>query len=592
LATALDPHDGLPLDALLPNPTAKPSSKASTNNSKRICVRAIGLGYGKDARLAQAWAEHCRRRPEQGPAASAAAAAAATDASDCPQGAPADGRLHPQLLKSLQEGRAAQATAAATATTTAFIRPEPEVTAHTLSGTAGGGGDAAVVLASAALRAVLPPAEIVLLAHGFDARRLSALRLAYTKGKAAVSGGGGGGAAWAAVDDCGAASLAGAAAASSTKLPSGLDQMAGLALLSGPTPAPRVPQGEPNAARVLVHVARARAVDGANREAVSGGGGATAPPRLATGGRALPKALAKHAATHELDAADATRLDLAVDPEALAATLDSQRRRRRLVAAAARKKGRPTASFDDGTDFSAEKNRVLVLPEGYGSLPGFASQEEVEEEQQQQQQHASTGAAPLPAIVTTTKRDVHGDLAAVVLALEWGGGTAATSSSTTATALAAAARSSRPGALYRWELVRRAVKARCARRRQLRASWYAAADALRRAADAAARDAEVAAWRVLGEAVHVTRAGEVLASQAAPAAAAAGGAAGARAVVMLGMGGSAKGPAAAQAGFGSSGNTHAHSLRRHRGPSTAARHPSPVRSSASPRPPVLRERSC
>jgi len=607
---AADPHEGLTLNELLPHA----AHKDKDGPGGRICVRAIGLGYGKDAQLARAWRDHCRGRggggrrsggPQEGGGGGAGAGAGGLLSADLPH----------------LEG--------------AFIRCEPEVTAHALAP-----GDAAVVLASAALRAALPPVELALLAHGFDARRLRALRLAYTSGKApppaehvqglaaaAVPG-------WSGVDDCAGARLAfapsassssacrgGAAAAAAAAAAKGVGGPAAtgaggasidLARLPRVLEAPPAPHGEPNAARILVHMARARLLAAANNRAAAAAGGAS----LAVGRPALPKLLAKRAAAQPLVADDATRLDLAVDGEemlALAEALEGQgqqqqQRQKRKKAAAA------PASFNDGADFAAGPP-VLAMPPGYGAVPPAAAglngrAKEVEEAvddaqrgdgaqggQRAEQTAAAAQAAPR---CCCTKRDVHGDLAAVVLALEWGeggGGGASRSGGTTTAAstdrpiphpaasaaslsgcaaavqaaLAAGARSSRPAALYRWELVRLAVKARCARRRQLRAAWWAAADALRRAADAAARRAEVAAWRVLGEAVHVTRDGGVVASAAAPASAAAGGASGARAVVMLGMGGSAKGPAASAA-------SAAHALRRHRAS------PLPPSASASPLP--------
>jgi hypothetical protein len=548
-AHAPDPHtDGLTLAELLPQQVAK----GSKQQQQRLCVRAIGLGYGKDARLAQAWAAHCRRR-----------GGGNGGDNDCsaPCGAPADGHLPPELLKRLQGAEESP-----------FISCEPEVTAHVLFP----GEDAAVVLASKALRAALAPGELALLAHGFDAQRLSALRQAYTRGGKAAAGGQA--AAWAGVEDCGASSLLTAAAAATRGGKQVDQQNDDLAALPPLPPPPAAPQGEPNVARVLVHVARSRAVDATNREAAKASAKASASaPRLAAGGRLLPKALTKRILNQPLDAADATRLDLAVDGEDLVLALDSRQRQQKRGGKKAAGPSSTASSFDDGTDFAT--SRVLVLPSGYGAVPGGATADEKEEQQQQ----ATAAAAPATATTTppppqplATKRDVHGDLAAVVLALDWGSGISRSASlgggckraAAVQAASAAAARSSRPAALYRWELVRLAVKARCARRRQLRAAWWAASDALRRAADAAARDAEVAAWRVLGEAVHVTRRGDVMGADAAPSAAAAGGAAGARAVVMLGMGGSAKGPAAAAAAAASAQNP---SLRRHRGPQNSLR---------------------
>ena len=547
-----NPHDGLAL--------------AGERCKQRICVRAIGLGYGKDARLAQAWATHCRRHRPSGISSSSSSSddddALAVDPP--PRGAPSDGVLPPGLLERLNAHLSSPPgpTPAAAAPAPAFISCEPEVTAHALAP----GEDAAVVLASAALRAALAPGELALLAHGFDARRLSAMRQAYLMGKvpasAAVAG------AWAGVADCGGSRLGGGGAKGASEM-SGLrsGENADLAAVPPPPPAPAPPQGEPNVARLLVHVARARALDAANREAArvdAATGARLLQPRLAAGGRLLPKALVKRAALRPLEATDATCLDLAADGEDLALALEQQRRWRRqkrgkkMAAAAA-----AAASFDDGTDLAGR--RAFVLPAGYGEVPGAAvgdeavdEQKQQQQQQQQQQQHqAPATTAVAPVALAATKRDVHGDLAAVVLALDWGGGgggglaraasLGTRGAAAAQAALAAAARSPRPAALYRWELVRLAVKARCARRRQLRAAWWAAAGALRVAADAAAREAEVAAWRVLGEAVHVTRRGDVVGADAAPAAAAAGGAAGARAVVMLGMGGSAKGPARAAA---------------------------------------------
>lgn len=60
-----------------------------------------------------------------------------------------------------------------------------------------------------------------------------------------------------------------------------------------------------------------------------------------------------------------------------------------------------------------------------------------------------------------------------------------------------------PAAAHRWELVRLLVKFRAARRRQLLEAWWGTVEGAVQKAEAAARMAEVAAWRTLGQAVQV-----------------------------------------------------------------------------------------
>ena len=118
------------------------------------------------------------------------------------------------------------------------------------------------------------------------------------------------------------------------------------------------------------------------------------------------------------------------------------------------------------------------------------------------------GARPAGALAGLTKRDVQrGDVGAVVVALDWPSAREGAPRPAAAAAAALAARSGgRPGAArarHAWALACAYARFRTARRRQLLEAWWAAADGAVRAAEAAARVAEVAAWRTLGQAVQV-----------------------------------------------------------------------------------------
>ncbi|KAI8473736.1 MAG: hypothetical protein J3K34DRAFT_518672 [Monoraphidium minutum] len=147
---------------------------------------------------------------------------------------------------------------------------------------------------------------------------------------------------------------------------------------------------------------------------------------------------------------------------------------------------------------------------------------------------AEQGEAARPALPAwypaggLTRADVlGGELGVVLLALDWPGSREAVPRSpavrgalaATPPAGAGARTAPSPGrpprrapcgrALHGWELVRLAAKFGGARRRQLLEAWWGAVDGAVRQAEEAARVAEVAAWRTLGQAVQVTRCGEV-----------------------------------------------------------------------------------
>jgi hypothetical protein len=120
-----------------------------------------------------------------------------------------------------------------------------------------------------------------------------------------------------------------------------------------------------------------------------------------------------------------------------------------------------------------------------------------------------------------TRADVHGELGVLLVCLDWPGTREALQRSPALRApprlLAPPGGATPPGgaprrrprrgggpsAAHRWELVRLLVRFRAARRRQLLEAWWGAAAGAVKAAEAAARVAEIAAWRTLGQAVQV-----------------------------------------------------------------------------------------
>ncbi|KAF8063098.1 hypothetical protein HT031_003937 [Scenedesmus sp. PABB004] len=94
---------------------------------------------------------------------------------------------------------------------------------------------------------------------------------------------------------------------------------------------------------------------------------------------------------------------------------------------------------------------------------------------------------------------VHADLGLVVVALKW-----------PMCVPPVRPRGAAPGAVYRWQLLRLAVKFQAAYRRTLRARWWELVNAAEAAAVDAARAAEVRAWREQGSAVKVSLAGAVV----------------------------------------------------------------------------------
>lgn len=84
-------------------------------------------------------------------------------------------------------------------------------------------------------------------------------------------------------------------------------------------------------------------------------------------------------------------------------------------------------------------------------------------------------------------------------------------------AAASAAAAGRHAALYRWQLLRCAVRAHLGYRRALRRAWWSLADAAERAAQQAARDTEVTAWKARGAAVKVCFCGRQVLLQGATA---------------------------------------------------------------------------
>jgi len=150
-----------------------------------------------------------------------------------------------------------------------------------------------------------------------------------------------------------------------------------------------------------------------------------------------------------------------------------------------------------------------------------------------------------PTGPSITKRDVHGNVGVVIIYVDWpgareplprspgvvrpaalvtpqqqqaagggrgGGGGAGSGAGLGAAATGAAGSQQRrqqrrvggPSAVHRWELLRAYVRFRTSRRRQLLEAWWGAVAAAVKRAEAAARVAEVAAWKTLGQAVQVS----------------------------------------------------------------------------------------
>eukprot|EP00877_Chromochloris_zofingiensis_P013711 jgi/Chrzof1/8594/Cz03g16220.t1 len=119
-----------------------------------------------------------------------------------------------------------------------------------------------------------------------------------------------------------------------------------------------------------------------------------------------------------------------------------------------------------------------------------------------------------------SRRDIHGDMGVVVISLEWPGweGHARLLDklrglNAQQAALAqhmAAQRSINPAAHYHWQLLRLMMKFRMSRRRHLLQQWWQTVEAAQHAADDRARQTEIAAWRVLGEVVQISRTGDIM----------------------------------------------------------------------------------
>lgn len=155
-----------------------------------------------------------------------------------------------------------------------------------------------------------------------------------------------------------------------------------------------------------------------------------------------------------------------------------------------------------GTNLSwADVTRLdlQVLSEDQGAA---TLQAEQQQQRQQQQPHRSQSR------LRTTKLDVHPDVAAMVLSLDWPMSSTARQMQLAQTLQARRCRN--PAASYRWQLLRLWYKFTTARRRNVIQRWYGIIDEALVAAEKDARKAEIAAWRELGQAVMVKRNGQVV----------------------------------------------------------------------------------
>eukprot|EP00775_Hariotina_reticulata_P005188 gene5188-5426_t len=110
-----------------------------------------------------------------------------------------------------------------------------------------------------------------------------------------------------------------------------------------------------------------------------------------------------------------------------------------------------------------------------------------------------------------TKRDVHGDLGLIVICLDKSGGESGLPSGWGFQRPCSPIK--RPAAVYRWHLLRLAVKCRVAYRRSLRRRWWQLVEDADAAAAERARQAEVQAWKVMGAAVKVNLKGDMFAKK-------------------------------------------------------------------------------
>ncbi|WIA20127.1 hypothetical protein OEZ85_005977 [Tetradesmus obliquus] len=332
-------------------------------------THAVGLGYGKSGKLQQAWLQ------QQEDAAAL--------------------KLQlPQLP---------------------FISNSCEVTMSQLCSS-----DETLVLASEGLLQVLPPHEVGLLLHHFNAARLNALKQALT-----------------------AATVQQEAAAAAAK--GGRGRGSSRAKARGGNPSQEV---QPD-------------------EAVAAAGKAARYPNVASivMHHALLKALGKH--------------NLAMDKHQQQLLAAGELQRQELL---------PELSYEELTHLPLVVDAEAFRPAGpKGSsvrlhLP----------------KHYPAGGL--------SRRDVHSDMGLVVIALNW----PRCQESQPLPSITRAGRTVRPDAQYRWQLLRLAVKFHMAYRRALRSRWYELAEAAEAAAEEAARQAEVHAWKSQGAAVKVNLAGDVM----------------------------------------------------------------------------------